>query len=95
VLHMATAGGANALGRDDIGSIAPGKQADIAFFRPSGVAAAGFENDPVAGLVFAATRRVDDLMIQGRFVVRDGQLATGDEERIAERHRAVVQRIVV
>jgi 8-oxoguanine deaminase len=94
VLHMATAGGAMALGRDDIGSIAPGKQADIALFRPSGVAGAGFENDPVAGLVFASTRRVDALLIQGRFAVRDGQLVNGDEDRIAERHRAVVQRIV-
>jgi cytosine/adenosine deaminase-related metal-dependent hydrolase len=94
VLHMATAGGAKALGRDDIGAIGPGMQADIALFRPSGVAAAGFENDPIAGLIFAATRRVESLMIKGRSVVREGQLVTGDEDLIAERHRAVVQRMV-
>jgi len=94
-LRMATAGGARVLSRDDIGSLAIGSQADIAFYRPTGVAAAGFENDPVAGLLFASTPRVDRLMVQGRMVVEDGHLVTADEAEIVERHKAVVQRIVV
>jgi cytosine/adenosine deaminase-related metal-dependent hydrolase len=93
-LRMATVGGARALGRDDIGTISVGSQADIAFFRPSGVAGAGFENDPIAGLVFAAPRRVERLMVQGRTVVEGGRLVTADEEEIAARHRAAVRRIV-
>jgi 8-oxoguanine deaminase len=93
-LRMATAGGARTLRRDDIGSLEVGRQADIALFRRSGVAAAGFENDPVAALVFGSTPRVEHLLVQGRFVVRDGQLVQGDEREIAERHRAVVARIV-
>jgi 8-oxoguanine deaminase len=93
-LGMATVGGARVLSRDDVGTLAIGNEADIAFFRPSGVSAAGFENDPVAGLVFAAPQRVDRLMVQGRFVVEDGHLVNGDEEEIGARHRAVVKRIV-
>jgi 8-oxoguanine deaminase len=93
-LRMATAGGARTLRRGDIGSLEVGRQADIAMFKPSGVAAAGFENDPVAGLVLASTPRVHHLLVGGRTVVRDGQLVTGDEGSIAERHRGVVRRIV-
>ena len=66
----------------------------MALFRPSGVAAAGFENDPVAGLVLAQTPRAEHVLVQGRFVVRDGQLVNADEAAIVERHRAVVRRIV-
>jgi cytosine/adenosine deaminase-related metal-dependent hydrolase len=93
-LRMATSGGAATLKRDDIGSLAVGKQADIALFRPSGVAAAGFENDPIAGLVLGSTPRATHVLVQGRFVVRDGRLTAEDEEAIASRHRAVVARIV-
>jgi 8-oxoguanine deaminase len=93
-LRMATADGARVLSREDIGSLAVGNQADIAFFRPSGVAAAGFENDPVAGLLFASTPRCERLMVQGRFVVEDGHLVTRDEADIVERHRATVRRMV-
>ncbi len=93
-LRMATAGGARVLKRDDIGSLEVGRQADIALFRPAGVAYAGFEQDPVAALVFGTPPRVHHLLVQGRFVVRDSRLVNDDEERIVERHRAVVRRIV-
>ena len=93
-LRMATAGGAAALKRGDIGSLAIGKQADIALFRPSGVAAAGFENDPLAGLILGSPARAAHVMVQGRFVVRDGRLTRVEEDAIAERHQAVVARIV-
>jgi cytosine/adenosine deaminase-related metal-dependent hydrolase len=93
-LQMATAGGARTLKRDDIGTLSVGKQADIAMFRLEGVAGAGFENDPVAGLVLASTPRAAHVMVQGSLVVRDGRLVNADEEEIAARHRAVVARIV-
>jgi 8-oxoguanine deaminase len=93
-LRMATAGGARTLKRDDIGSLAVGKQADLALFRLDGVAGAGFENDPVAGLVLASTPRAEHVMVKGSFVVRGGRLVNADEEEIAARHRAVVARIV-
>jgi cytosine/adenosine deaminase-related metal-dependent hydrolase len=94
-LSMATTGGARTLRRDDIGSLEVGRQADIAMFRPAGVAWAGFENDPVAGLVLGAVPRVHHLLVAGRIVVRAGQLLTANEEAIAARHRATVKRIVL
>ena len=93
-LRLATVGGARTLKRDDIGTLEAGKQADIALYRPRGVAAAGFENDPIAGLVLAQTPRAEHVLVKGRFVVRDGAVANMDEETIVEKHRAVVRRIV-
>jgi cytosine/adenosine deaminase-related metal-dependent hydrolase len=93
-LRMATAGGAALLRRDDIGALEVGRQADIALFRLDGVAGSGFENDPVAGLVLAATPPAEHVLVQGRFVVRDRQLVNASADEIANTHRAVVRRIV-
>jgi cytosine/adenosine deaminase-related metal-dependent hydrolase len=76
------------LGRDDVGSIEPGKRADVALFDVRGIAHAGTDADPVAGLLMGASQRVRDLLVEGRSVVRDGRLATADEEDVArEGHR--------
>jgi 8-oxoguanine deaminase len=93
-LSMATRGGAAALGRDDVGTLEVGRQADIALFRLPDIAGAGFESDPVAALVLASTPRAEHVLVQGRPVVRDGQLVNGDEPAIAERHRSSVRRLV-
>jgi cytosine/adenosine deaminase-related metal-dependent hydrolase len=76
-LRLATRGGAACLGRDDIGSLEAGKRADIALFSVEGPAFAGAEADPVASLVFCAPGPVRHLLVDGKFVVRDGQLAEG------------------
>jgi 8-oxoguanine deaminase len=93
-LRMATEGGARILKRDDIGSLRPGKQADVALFRLAGVAGAGFENDPVAGLLLASTPRAEHLIVNGRFAVRDYRLVNDDEADIVGQHRQIVARIV-
>ncbi|MGZ8623661.1 MAG: 8-oxoguanine deaminase [Actinomycetota bacterium] len=82
-LRVATRGGAACLGRDDIGSIEAGKRADLALFPVDGLATAGADADPVAGLVLCRPERVRHLVVEGRFVVRDGILETGDEAAIA------------
>lgn len=92
-LRIATRGGAACLGRDDIGSLEPGKRADIALFDLGGLAYAGAEADPVAALVFCAPQRVRHLMVEGRWVVRDGRLTGADEEAIAAEGRRVGRRI--
>ncbi len=74
-LRVATRGGAACLGRDDIGSIEVGKRADIALFSVEGMAFAGAETDPVASLVFCAPGPVRHLLVDGKFVVKDGTLA--------------------
>ena len=75
-LEIATRGGAAVLGRDDCGRIAPGMRADIAIWDVSGVESAG-SWDPAA-LLLAGPTRVRDLYVEGRTVVRDGEVATID-----------------
>ena len=85
-LRLGARGGASVLGRDDIGSLEPGKCADFAVWRVDGLELGGAV-DPVAGLVFSAPHRVDRLVVGGEDVVRDGRLVNADEEAIAREHR--------
>ena len=85
-LRLATRGGAAVLGRDDIGSLEPGKRADLAVWRTDGLELGG-AGDPVAGLVLSGPHRVDRLYVAGEEVVRDGHLVRADEEEIAKEHR--------
>ena len=76
-LEIATLGGARVLGRGDCGSLEPGKRADIAVWDVSGIEAAGAW-DPVAALLLCGPARVRDLFVDGRQVVRRGQMTTID-----------------
>jgi cytosine/adenosine deaminase-related metal-dependent hydrolase len=91
-LRLGTRGGAAVLGRDDIGSLAPGKRADIAVWRIDGLELAGAD-DPVAGLVLSGPHRVDRLYVGGAAVVRDGHLVRADEAEIAREQRAQAKRL--
>ena len=93
-LRLGTRGGAAALGREDIGQLAPGKRADIAVWRTDGLELGGAENDPVAGLVFSAPHRVDRLYVAGAEVVRDRRLVRADEDEIAREHRKAARRLL-
>lgn len=92
-LRLGTRGGAVCLGRDDLGSLEPGKRADVALFDLSGLASAGVEADPVAGIVLAWPQRVRHLLVEGRFVVRDWALATADEAALAAEAHRMARRI--
>ncbi|MFO1201679.1 MAG: 8-oxoguanine deaminase [Tabrizicola sp.] len=92
-LEIATLGGAQVLGRDDLGSIEPGKRADLAIWDVNGVEAAG-SWDPVAALVLCGPTRVRHLIVEGRQVVRDGQMMTLDLPRVLERQRHLAARLV-
>jgi cytosine/adenosine deaminase-related metal-dependent hydrolase len=78
--RLATAGGAACLGRDDCGTLEPGKCADVAFFRIDDLAHAGIE-DPLAAMALAPPARAEAVVVNGRVVVRDGRLVTGDEHQ--------------
>jgi cytosine/adenosine deaminase-related metal-dependent hydrolase len=80
--QLATAGGASCLGRDDCGTLAAGKCADVAFFRLDDLAHAGML-DPLAALALAPPARAEAVVVNGKVVVRDGRLLTGDETVIA------------
>ena len=75
-LELATRGGADVLGRPDCGRLMPGKRADVAIWDVSGVQSAG-SWDPAA-LLLAGPTTVRDLFVEGRQVVRDGQITTID-----------------
>ncbi|SPF78304.1 8-oxoguanine deaminase [Pseudoprimorskyibacter insulae] len=75
-LEIATRGGAEVLGRDDCGQIALGKRADLALWNIAGVESAG-SWDPAA-LLLAGPTRVQHLFVEGRQIVRDGQVTTID-----------------
>jgi cytosine/adenosine deaminase-related metal-dependent hydrolase len=91
-LRLATRGGAGVLGRDDLGSLEPGKRADVAIWRTDRLEFGGAEDLPAA-LVLAAPHRVDTLIVGGREVVRDGVLANADEQEIAREHRIQAERL--
>jgi cytosine/adenosine deaminase-related metal-dependent hydrolase len=90
-LRLGTRGGAAVLGRDDIGSLEPGKRADIAVWRTDGLELGGAD-DLVAGWVLSLPHRVDRLYVGGQEVVRDGHLARADEDEIARAHRVQARR---
>ncbi|MFT7594506.1 MAG: cytosine/adenosine deaminase-related metal-dependent hydrolase [Paracoccaceae bacterium] len=73
-LEIATRGGADVLGRPDCGRLEPGKRADIAIWDTTGIDSAG-SWDPAA-LLLAGPTRVKHLFVEGRQVVRDGDITT-------------------
>ncbi|MRW83780.1 8-oxoguanine deaminase [Pseudoduganella sp. FT26W] len=93
-LEVATLGGAKVLNRDDIGAIKPGMSADIVMFRLDGIGMAGALHDPVAALVFCTPPNVAYSIINGKVVVREGQLCTIDLPVIIERHNALAMQLV-
>jgi cytosine/adenosine deaminase-related metal-dependent hydrolase len=92
-LRIATRGGAAVLRRDDIGSLEPGRCADIAVWPTDALELGGSSADPVAGLVFSAPHRVDRLYVGGEEVVRGGALLRADESEIAREHRRHAARL--
>ena len=87
VLHIATRGGAQVLGRQDIGHLAPGMCADLALFdlRSLGFAG-GAVHDPLASLLLCASPQAAYTVVNGRVVVREGRLVTVDLGPLVERH---------
>jgi 8-oxoguanine deaminase len=93
-LEIATRGGAAVLGRDDIGALMPGMAADIVAFNLNRVGYAGAWHDPVAALLFCAPTGVSYSLINGRVIVREGQLTTLDLPPHLERHNALARQLV-
>ena len=82
-LRLATRGGAEVLGRDELGSIEPGKRADLALYRLDDIGFAGALHDPVAALLFCCgAMRAETVVVEGRVVVERGRLVTADQDEI-------------
>jgi cytosine/adenosine deaminase-related metal-dependent hydrolase len=94
VLQMATRGGAAALGRDDIGQLSVGKQADLALFNMLNLAQAGSLSDPLASLIFTTRQQpVDYLIVQGKIVMKRG-LSELDESVLIAKHNNIAKEML-
>ncbi len=88
-LEIATIGGARAINRSDIGHLAPGMSADLTAFRLDTIEMSGAEWDPVAALVFCGPAKASFTIVNGRTIVKDGQITTIDLPIEIEKHRAL------
>ncbi|MGW3113509.1 8-oxoguanine deaminase [Streptomyces sp. NPDC001091] len=92
-LRLGTYGGARVLGRaGEIGSLEPGKLADLVLWRMDTLAHASIA-DPVAALVLGAPAPVTASFVGGRQVVAEGRLLHVDEERLARTTREQARRL--
>jgi len=81
------------LGRaSELGSIEPGKRADIAIWDVSGLEAAGAW-DPVAALLLCGPLQVRDLLVEGNRVVSNGELTGVEARKVAEHAKDRVARL--
>lgn len=94
VLELGTLGGARALGRDDVGSLEPGKAADFIGIRLDQAGFAGALHDPVAALVFCGVPRIELSIVGGRIVVEGGTIASPVGAELPERQNAIAREMV-
>ena len=93
-LALATRGGAQVLGRTDIGHLAPGMAADLALFDTRGLAHAGAAvHDPLASLLLCAPAPAAYTVVNGRVVVARGHLTTVDLGPLVERHNRLAREL--
>jgi cytosine/adenosine deaminase-related metal-dependent hydrolase len=88
-LELATVGGAAVLGRDDIGSLEPGKAADFIAYDLGQIEFAGARHDALAALLFCAPTTVAYSFINGRLVAENGHLRSTDTAAVVKRHNAL------
>jgi cytosine/adenosine deaminase-related metal-dependent hydrolase len=91
VFRMATEGSARCLGREDIGTLKPGKAADIALFDLNELNYSG-AGDPLAALALCAPTAVHTLIVNGRVLMKDHELQSSiDLKRLVAKHRKKAQ----
>jgi len=90
VLQMATLGSAACLGRaGELGVIAPGAPADLVAWPLEGVQFAGAHSDPVEAWLRCGPVSARHTIVNGEFVVRDGEIARPGLEEMLDRHREI------
>ncbi len=93
-LEIATRGGAAVLGRDDIGTLAAGKCADLFAIDLNRLDYAGALHDPVAAALFCSPQKVDLNIVGGKVIVREGQMTTVDVPDLLQQHHQAAARLV-
>jgi 8-oxoguanine deaminase len=93
-LEIATRGGAAVLGRDDIGSLAKGKCADLFAIDLNRLDYAGALHDPVAAALFCAPQNVDFNIVGGKLVVKEGQMTNINVPNLVQKHNQAAKRLL-
>lgn len=93
-LEMATIGGADVLGRSDIGSLEVGKQADFVAVDLNRLELAGGCHDPVAAMALVGVPSVDHSWVGGKRVVEDRRLTTLEIEPLVEEHNRLARSLI-
>ncbi|MEE1925686.1 8-oxoguanine deaminase [Pseudomonas sp. 148P] len=92
-LTWATRGSAKLLGRDDIGQLAVGKQADLALFKLDELRFSG-SHDPISALLLCGADRADRVMVGGKWRVIDGQVEGLDIQALIAKHRQAAAQLI-
>jgi len=92
VYDWASTGSAKLLGRNDIGEIATGKQADLALFKLDELRFSG-SHDPLAALLLCGAQRADRVMVAGQWRVVDGKIVGKDEAELIHRHSDAAKKL--
>lgn len=93
VFDAATLGGAKALGRDDLGRIAPGAKADMLFWAGQSLWMTPLR-DPVRNIVYnAEAEDIRHVMIDGELVMQDRKLTNVDEDQVVASLQAAGERM--
>ncbi|MCR4429057.1 MAG: 8-oxoguanine deaminase [Caldiserica bacterium] len=86
ILQMATVGGARVLGFEEIGTIEPGKAADLVLIDANQIGYAGALSDPLGALIYAGDSHiVDTTIVNGEILVEKGRIVKADEDEIINR----------
>jgi len=93
-LEIATIGGAEVLGRSDIGSLEEGKCADFIAINTHRLEYTGALHDPLAAVLFCNAVHVDVNVVGGKYIVKSGELQTLDLPTHIEKHNRAAARLV-
>jgi len=86
ILRWGTLGGAQVLGRNDVGELKAGKQADIAMYKLDDIQFWGAD-EPLAALIICGAVRADKVMVAGKIKVDNGHLVNVDMQKLRAEHR--------
>ena len=92
VYDWGSTGSAKLLGRNDIGEIAIGKQADLALFKLDELRFSG-SHDPLAALLLCGAQRADRVMVAGQWRVVDRKIVDKDEVELIHRHSDAAKKL--
>jgi cytosine/adenosine deaminase-related metal-dependent hydrolase len=95
VLGLATRGGAQLLGWSEVGTLEPGKAADVVLVEMDRLDYAGALSDPLAALVFSGfSHGVHTAIVDGKVRLREGQLVGIDEVDLRHQANRIARRMM-